>query len=430
MALAVPPQDIYGNTRRRRVPNINLEIDASVFCPKLFPLLEDYSHRFEGYKGSAGSGKSYFITQKIIYRCLKEPIKVLVCRRYASTLRNTCFALFKEVLASWHITPYVKIRETDFHIQFPNGSEIIFTGLDEETKILSLANISTIFVEEVFEVPQSIFEQLNLRMRGKAKGQQIIFAFNPISKNHWLYDFCVTNPPASFYFSETTYKDNPFLNQDYIDSLEELKNRNPMKYNIFALGNWGVDGEGLVFRNFRIEEFDALALASSGLENRVGSDLGYVDPTTIVCSLYDKANGRVYVYDEFYKSGCQLDEVAQAMRNMNLGKTKIYMDSAEPRSIEYFRRQGFNTVPCIKGRDSVSAGFSFLQNLEIIIHPSCVNVIREFENLSYIKDKHTEKFTENMTHEFSHAIDGLRYAYSDIYQNKQLKTLNKALLGL
>lgn len=41
---------------------INLDISKNVFCPKLYPLLNDYSHRFEMYLGSAGSGKSYFIT--------------------------------------------------------------------------------------------------------------------------------------------------------------------------------------------------------------------------------------------------------------------------------------------------------------------------------------------------------------------------------
>jgi phage terminase large subunit len=60
----------------------------------------------------------------------------------------------------------MKIRETDFAIAFPNGSEIIFTGLDEETKLLSLAGITTIFIEEVFEVPRNIYEQLDLRLRG------------------------------------------------------------------------------------------------------------------------------------------------------------------------------------------------------------------------------------------------------------------------
>lgn len=91
-------------------------------------------------------------------RCLNEQIKVMVCRRYGTTIRNTCFALFKEVLEKWKLIPYVKIRETDFNIKFPNGSEIIFMGLDEETKLLSLTNISTIFIEEVYEVPKSIIE--------------------------------------------------------------------------------------------------------------------------------------------------------------------------------------------------------------------------------------------------------------------------------
>ena len=164
---------------------INLHISRRMFSPKLFPLLEDYSHRYEFYKGSAGSGKSFFITQKIILRCLRQGgIRVAVCRRYATTLRNSCFQTFKDVLSSWKIIKQCKIRETDMDIKFPNGSEIIFLGLDEETKLLSLADISTIFIEEVFEVEESKFQQLDLRMRGKAPAQQIIAAFNPISSNH------------------------------------------------------------------------------------------------------------------------------------------------------------------------------------------------------------------------------------------------------
>jgi len=37
------------------------------------------------------------------------------------------------------------------------------------------------------------------------------------------------------------------------------------------------------------------------------------------------------------------------MDGMDLRKVKIFMDAAEPRSIDYFRKQGFNAVPCIKG---------------------------------------------------------------------------------
>ena len=380
--------------------------------------------------GSAGSAKSYFITQKLIVRACREKIKILVCRRTGTTIRNTCFSLFKEILTKWQLLPYVKIRETDFNIKFPNGSEIIFIGLDEETKLLSLNGIGAIFIEEVYEVPKAIVEQLNLRLRGSTPNQQIIMAFNPISRNHWLYDFCEVSPPSSFIFIHSTYKDNPFLNAAYVAQLEELYSRNPVKARIYCEGKWGVDAEGLVITNWKEQEFDAMDLAATGLEHRAGLDIGWTDPTAIIDTLYDKDNKTIYVFNEFYKSGCQLSEIAEAAKAMNLTKTKIYVDSAEPRSIQYFKQEGLAAYPCAKGKDSVKAGLMFLQDNLIIVHPTCRNFITELENFSYIKSKLTGEYTEDTTHEWSHAIDACRYAYSDIYTNTKLKSINKANFSL
>ena len=410
---------------------IELNLSKALFSPKLFPLLFDYSHRWEVYLGGAGSGKSYFITQKLIVRCLREPIKVLVCRRYATTIRNSCFALFKEILSKWKLMEYIKIRETDFNIRFPNGSEIIFIGLDDETKLLSLTNISTIFIEEVYEVSKEVVEQRNLRMRGKANNQQILMAFNPISKHHWLYDFCEVSPPQSFYFSKTTYKDNPFLSPAYIQSLEELIQRNPAKARIYTQGLWGVPSEGLVLTNWTAEQFDIHTLLEAHqLEHRCGMDLGFVDKTAIIDSWYDAPARTIYITNEFYKSGCQLSELADAITSMGLSKSKLSIDAAEPRTIQFFRLQGINAVPCAKGKDSVKAGLMFLQDNKLVVSPSCVNLITELENFSYIKSKQTGEYTDDTTHEWSHAIDALRYGYSDIYTNKKLKTLDKSVLGL
>lgn len=408
---------------------VNLNLKKNLFAPKFYPLLTDYSHRWEVYLGSAGSGKSYFISQKIIYRCLTEQVRVLVCRRYGTTIRNTCFSLFKDILNKWKLTPYVKIRETDFNIKFPNGSEIIFTGLDEETKLLSLNNIGVIFIEEAFEVPQAIVEQLNLRLRGKVNNQQIMMAFNPISKNSWLFDFC-NNPPDSYLFIHSTYKDNPFLTAEYVASLEELYKRNPAKARVFCDGEWGVNPDGLVLTNWTTQDFNPLDLAAKGYEHRAGMDLGWVDKTAIIDSLYDRKNKTIYVFNEFYKSGCQLSELVDALKDMNLTKTKVYVDAAEPRSIEYFRKNGINATACAKGKDSVKAGLMFLQDNRIVVHPSCRNFINELENFSYIQSKLTGEWTEDTTHEYSHAIDACRYGYSDIYTQTKLKTFDKSVLGL
>jgi phage terminase large subunit len=409
---------------------INLNIKKSLFVPKFFPYLLDYSNRWEFWCGSAGSGKSYFLCQKIIVRCCKEPIRVLVCRRYATTLRNSCFALFKEVLTKWQIRKYVDIRETDMTITFPNGSQIIMIGLDTEEKLLSLTNISTVWIEEAFEVEQSKIEQLNLRMRGAAANQQLLLSWNPISKNSYLYKLTVENPPHNSVFIHSTYKDNPFLNAEYIAALDEMATRNPAKYKVYGLGEWGVDTEGLVITNWRREIFNPMELAALGYEHRAGMDLGWIDKSAIIDTLYDRENKTIYVFNEFYKSGCQLTELATALRDMNLEKTKVYVDAAEARSIAYFKQEGLRAEACKKGNGSIKAGLMFLQDNTIIVHPKCASFIMELENFSYIKSKVTGEWTEDTTHEFSHAIDAARYAYSDIYTNKQLKTFDKAILSL
>ena len=409
---------------------INLSLKKSLFIPKFFPLLFDYSKRWEFWCGSAGSGKSYTIAQRIIIRCTKEPIRVLVCRRYATTLRNSCFALFKEILTKWRLLPYVKIKETDMSITFPNGSQIIMVGLDTEEKLLSLTNISTVWVEEAYEVEKSKVEQLNLRMRGTAANQQLILSWNPISKHSWLYEFTVKNPPENSVFIHSTYKDNPFLNPEYVQALDEMEIRNPEKYRVYGRGEWGVDSSGLVIKNWKTEAFDAMALAAAGLEHRAGMDLGWIDKSAIIDTLYDRANHTIYVFNEFYKSGCQPSELAAAIKDMNLAKSKIKVDAAEPRTIQFFRNEGINAEGAAKGKDSVKAGLMFLQDNLIIVHPKCQNFITELENFSYIKSKQTGEWTEDTTHEWSHAIDACRYAFSDIYTNKQLKTLSKTSLSL
>lgn len=408
---------------------IELKLDKKLFAPKFYPYLFDYSNRFEFYMGSAGSGKSYFITQKLIIRAINEPIRILVCRKYATTIRQTVFSLFCDVIKRWKLDKHVKINQSDYRITFlHNGSEIIFTGLDEETKLLSLNNIGSVFIEEVFEVEEELVEQLNLRMRGKTKNQQIIMAWNPISQDSWLYDFTVTHPPKSSVFIHSTYKDNPFLSLDYIQSLEELQFRNPNKWRVYGLGEWGINTDGLVFRNWRKGEYDVQELAKKGWELRVGMDLGFIDPSTIVSSMYNAETSTIYVFDSWSESGCQLDEIKKALekREWINRHTKIYMDSADARAIDYFRRQGYNAVQCLKGPGSVESRITFLQNHEIVVNEvSGQKLITELSNFSYIKDKKTGKYTEKTTHEYSHCIDGLGYAYSDIYTKGRVRTFDK-----
>lgn len=410
---------------------MQLNIHARTFSAKFLPLLNDYSHRWEIYKGSAGSGKSHFITQKIIIKALREKRRVMICRRYGTTMRNSVFKLFKDVIESFKITHLTRIKESDMSITLPNGSEIIFVGLDNEEKLLSIAGITDIFIEEVYEVPKEIVDQLNLRMRGKAPNQQIYMAFNPISAKHWLYDFCEgsTRPESSIY-SQSTFRDNPFLPDEYVKALEDMYRTNPNKARVFCDGNWGADVEGLVYKNHVLSDFDINELIKQGLEVRVGIDWGFVDPTTVVVSLFDKPKKEIYIIGEFYKRGATLEEIKDGIIQLGISKQKMYCDGAEPDKVDYLRRNGFNAVSAKKGAGSVKAGISFLQDMKIICHESCVNVATELENYVYLKDKKTGQYIEDSyDHDFSHTMDALRYSYSDLYSAARL-TSAKLMLGI
>ena len=413
---------------RRYEDGMEIKLDKRIFNDAFFPHLFDYSKRWNVFKGSAGSGKSHFISQKLILKGMNDPgRRILVCRRYGSTITHTVWQLIITQLRFFQILDMCEVNKTDRMIKLPNDSVFIFMGLDVEEKLLSLTDISDIWIEEAFEVTQDMAQQLSLRMRSKKPNQQLFLSFNPISKSSWLFEFCEgSTRPKSFFYHQSTYRDNRFLPEEYVDELEDLYRTNPQKARIFCDGNWGVVTESLVFPNHRVCDFDiAEKIADKSLEVKVGCDLGYVDASTVVISLWDKANKKIFVISEYYETRATLDDVVAAMKDMGVGKLPVFIDSAEPRSIDYFNKLGINAKPSKKSNGSNELYIQFLQNHEIIIHESCSHVAEDFENFCYLKNRQTGLLEENkFDHAYSHTIDALKYSYSQVYKNKKLKSFN------
>lgn len=357
-----------------------------------------------------------------------------MCRRYGTTINNSIWDLTKQTLRQFKLLDKCSINKTERTIILPNGSMIIMLPLDEEEKLLSINGITDFFIEEIFEVPQEIVDQIDLRLRSKAPNLQIYGCFNPISPHHWLYEFCEGDKqPTDLFYDRSSYKDNPFLPQSYIDSLEGLKTRNPNKYHIFAEGNWGTDLDGLVFKNAQfVTDLDVNALLKTpSVEVRVGSDSGVIDPSTIAVTLYDKDNKTIYVIDEWYLRGATLDDHYEAIVKLGLEKQRIYVDCADTRLIQFLKSKSVKAEPTKKGGGSVEKRIDFLLNHTIIVATDrCPNATMEFENFSWIKDKQTNKYTEKTTHEWSHMVDAISYAYNDIYSANKVKILNKSALRL
>ncbi|MFH0153277.1 phage terminase large subunit, partial [Pseudomonas aeruginosa] len=70
--------------------------------------------------------------------------------------------------------------------------------------------------------------------------KQIFLMFNPVSKLNWVYKafFETSNPFKDVLIRQSSYKDNKFLDDMTKDTLEQLANRNPAYYKIYALGEF------------------------------------------------------------------------------------------------------------------------------------------------------------------------------------------------
>lgn len=370
------------------------------------------------FYGGAGSGKSHFVVQKMIFKYLKfSNRKCLVIRKVGNTLRDSIFALFKSVLGDWQLYSDCDVRETLLTIGLPNGSQFIFKGLDDPEKIKSVTGIDDIVVEEATELTHDDFSQLNLRLRSKNPYNQIHLMFNPVSKSNWVYSEWFEDGfnRDTTVVLHTTYKDNKFLPDDYIKSLLDMKAHNLAYYKIYALGEFATLDK-LIFTNWHEEIFDYKTILRNckNIEAVFGLDFGYTnDPTAFVAVLIDRIDKKLWIFDEFQLKAMTNDEIVSKITVMGYSKELINCDSAEPKSIEELQRNGLTRAQsAAKGRDSILNGIQYLQQFDIKVHPKCTCIIEEFKNYTWQKDK-DGIYINKPIDKYNHGIDALRYAVDE-----------------
>lgn len=406
---------------------IDLHINKNIFNDAYYPYLNDYSYRYNIYYGGGGSGKSVFVAQKLILKALKEKRKVLVIRKVMATQLSSCWQLILDTLSKFNLLSYCKVNKANFQIELPNGSLFLFKGLDDSEKIKSIVGITDIWIEEATDITLDDFTQLDLRLRAEADNLQMYLSFNPVSKANWCFKKWFSNKNNKEVFVlKTTYKDNKFLPQDYINALENLINSNPTYYRIYVLGEF-CSLNRLIYTNYEVKEFDFRKIIGTHL---CGLDFGFsIDTTAFVASILDEENKTIYIYKEWCDKGKTNDEIAAALTSLGYSKSLIIADSAEPKSIEELKKFGFIRVRAsLKGADSIRHGIDKLSQYKLIVHPSCVETITELENYSWQKDKNTGEYIDKPIDDFNHCMDALRYSLQCVKDNK-LKTIDKSLFG-
>ena len=410
---------------------VNLNIDKKIFLPVYYPYLFDYSKRYNVYYGGRASGKTYFLIQKLLLKGLKEKRVILLMNKQTNKVSDGVWRELNNAIDLFHLRPYFTFNKTEFRATcILNGTQFRCLGLDDPERIKGFADIADVLLDEATNFSVEDFELIDGTIRSpKYKlPLQIYVSFNPVSKANWVYKYFGFDTgivPDNTFILKTTYLDNTFLDLSYHQRMENLKNRNYSRWKIEALGDF-VSLDRLVYDGYwKEEDFDYKQLQGQLL---IGMDFGFTnDPAVIVASLLVDQN--IYVFQEWGDTRKTNPELANVIKNLGFSKSLIIADSAEQKSIEEIRRLGIQRIKAsVKGPDSVIHGIQRVQQYNLIIHPSCQNIITELENYSWQKDKNGE-YINKPQDSFNHYLDALRYSLQCL-DTGRLKSFDKSLLGL
>ena len=381
----------------------------------------NYKGRYRVCKGSRASKKSKTTALNFITRMMEYPqANLLVIRKTGRTLKDSCYTELKWAVHRLGVDAWWDFKLNPLEATYkPTGQKIYFRGLDDPLKVTSITVdvgcLCWMWIEEAYEImSEDDFNVLDESIRGEVPEglfKQITLTFNPWNEHHWLKKRFFDAPPNPDILAMTTnYMCNEWLDAADIRMFEDMKQRNPRRYAVAGLGGWGIV-DGLVYENWKEEAFDLDEVRKRpGIVSVFGMDFGYTnDPSTLFCGLLDKANKQLFVFDEMYQKGMSNKAIADKIQEMGYYKERITADSAEPKSIAELKSYSMRVTAAKKGKDSVKNGIQWIQDLEIIIHPICVNFKTEISNYTWDQDKFGNKLNVPID-DFNHLMDAMRYA--------------------
>lgn len=408
--------------------------------PRFRDFLFDWSQKFYFLVGGYGSSKSYHVALKLILKLLQEKRTALVVREVYDTHRDSTFSLLEEIITDLGLDHKIRCVSSPMQIRFPNGSKIIFKGMDKPAKLKSINNVSIVWVEECSEVKYDGFKELLGRLRHPTLKLHMILSTNPVSKGNWSYKHFFKDDANQFfvldddelykkktiiknntYYHHSTADDNLFLPESYIEQLEDLKSHDPDLYRIARKGRFGVNGK-LVLPQFEVMEHEKVMNAIRAIDRPIlknGMDFGFVDSyNALVRMAIDHNQKFLYIYWQYYKNDTTDDKTAEDLKDLK--RVLIKADSAEPKTIRFFRQQGFRMKAAKKFQGSRLQYTKKVKRFKkIICSDQCPDVIRELKDLTFAVDKDGNVIEDEFNID-PHTFSAIWYGLDD-YEVSSLK---------
>jgi phage terminase large subunit len=397
-------------------------IEAEIALPpKLADLFasERGAVQYRAAHGGRGSGKSFSFALMAAVWGYAEPLRVLCTRDLQVSIKESFHAELKAAIASqpW-LTAHYDVGVD--YLRGANGTEFLFRGLRNNiSSVKSTAKIDLTIVEEAEDVPEAAWLALEATVFRQPKSE-LWAIWNPRLDGSPVDLRFRKAPPANALVAEMNHWDNPY----FPEGLETLRRReqerlDPATYAHVWEGAYLTNSEAQVLAGkVRVAEF----APGAGWDGPYhGLDYGFAQDPSAAVKLWIH-DSRLWVEYEAGRQGLEIDETAAFLRAKIPGIElhTLRADSARPESTSYLQRNGLpRAISVEKWPGSVEDGVAHLRSYaEIVVHPRCVETIREARLWSYKVDRLTGDVLPALVDANNHYWDAARYALAPLIRKR------------
>ena len=352
-------------------------------------------------QGGTSAGKTFGILPILIGRASKHAnLEISVVSETIPHLRRGAIKDFLKIIDWTGRYQDANWNRTLLTYKFANGSYIEFFSAEQESKLRG-ARRNVLYINEANNISFESYHQLAIRTSG-----DIWLDFNPTSE-FWAHTEVLKDNDADHII--LTYKDNEALPATIVQDIEQARIKAQSSsywanwWKVYGLGEIG-SLQGVIFDNWQ-------QVARIPVDAKLlgyGMDFGFTnDPTTLV-AVY-KMNNQLYFDELLYRTNMTNTDIGNFMKSEGIGRPyEIVADSAEPKSIEELRRQGFQMTPATKGADSIKIGIDILKREPFYVTQNSTNIIKELRAYQWATDR-DGKLTGKPVDHSNHSIDAMRY---------------------
>lgn len=382
----------------------------NIKATRVFQQLMECKKPFIVLVGGSRSSKSYSIAQYLLLMKVMQENnkKILILRKSLPSLKRSTLEPLVSMMKTYKMYYSERHNKSEGLIRCYNQNTISYAGLDDPDKIKS-TEYNYIWMEEADEFAWEDFIQLKLRMSGKKQEHelnQMILSLNPSDDQGWVKRRLVDEYDPDVHIIHSTYRDNPFLDDQYVKELEKLASIDETYWNIYGLGQWG-NAKGVVYSKFRVlseypHDFEDFAY---------GLDFGFNNPTALVSvGMKDR---ELYIKEELYESGLTTADLVEKLKTIIKPGSTIIADAAEPDRIEEICRAGFD---CRAADKSVKNGIDAVKTFKLNIHAESANLQNEIKSYRW-KLNRLENPTDEVVKYNDHLMDAMRYVVKTYFKD-------------